>query len=142
MSDRPKAAGLAVTRFHRRRHPRIDLSLPVEYAIDHPPDQRLTRLGTLGGGGIMLYLSMALPVGTTMRLTLHLPGHRTIACTARVAWTELLTGNERNDFKTGVRFEQIDEEALEELRQFIKEQQNPFDDAAALRERFDVEAGE
>jgi c-di-GMP-binding flagellar brake protein YcgR len=142
MSDRLRSSGLAVTRFHRRRHPRIDLSLPVEYTVDQPPERRLTRLGTLGAGGIMLYLSRSIPVDTEMTLKLHLPGHITITCVARVVWTELLTGSERNDFKTGVRFEQIAEEALEQLRQFIKEQQNPFDDAAALREYLNAETND
>lgn len=84
----------------------------------------------------MLYLSTTVPLGTVMELNIHLPDHITIACTARVVWTELLTGRERNDFKTGVEFEQISEETLQTLQRFIKEQQNPFDtDPGLLHER-------
>ena len=53
-----------------------------------------------------------------------LPDQAKIACTARVVWTELLTGLEKNDFKTGVEFQQISERDLGVLRSFIKEHQN------------------
>lgn len=50
---------LAVTRFHRRRQPRINLSLPVEYILvkDSAPAEpagRLSKSETIGGGGLML----------------------------------------------------------------------------------------
>ncbi|MEW6325958.1 MAG: PilZ domain-containing protein, partial [Nitrospirota bacterium] len=93
---------------------------------------RLTRSGTIGSGGIMLYLPRAIPTGTAIALKLHLPGHHIIDCLARVVWTELLTGQERTEFKAGVQFEQIAQEALERLRRFVKEQQNPFDESAML----------
>jgi len=121
-------SGLAVTQFHRRRHPRIDLNLPVEYTmtIDVAPSLS-TRSGTIGGGGLMLYLPMPVATGTLMKLKVHLPDQVTIACTARVVWTELLTGLERNDFKTGVQFEQIPDGDLDLLRNFLARQQNPIE---------------
>lgn len=122
-----KKSGLTITHFYRRRHPRIDLSLPVEYTMKEPPARRLAKSGTIGGGGLMLYLPMAVVVGTVMELKIHLLDHVTVSGTARVVWTELLTGLEGNDFKTGVEFEQISEAELDILRNFIKEQQNPFD---------------
>jgi len=75
----------------------------------------------------MLYLPMKVAIGTVMELKIHLPGTLKIPCMARVVWTELLTGLEGNDFKTGVEFVQISEQELEVLRNFIKEQQNPID---------------
>jgi c-di-GMP-binding flagellar brake protein YcgR len=120
-------SGLASTHFHRRRYPRIDLNLPVEYTmtIDVAPSLS-TRSGTIGGGGLMLYLPMTVAIGTMMRLKIHLPDQATISCTARVVWLELLTGLEKNDFKTGVEFDQISESDLGVLRNFIKGQQNPI----------------
>lgn len=86
-----------------------------------------TRSGTIGGGGLMLYLPMPVATGTLMKLKVHLPDQVTIACTARVVWTELLTGLERNDFKTGVQFEQIPDGDLDLLRNFLARQQNPIE---------------
>jgi hypothetical protein len=118
---------LATTQFNRRRDPRINLNLPVEYTmmVDVAPTLP-TRSGTIGGGGLMLYLPMPVSVGSAMKLKIHLPDRVTISCTARVVWTELLTGLEVNDFRTGVAFEQISEDALGILRTFIKAQQNPI----------------
>ena len=80
----------------------------------------------------MLYLPISVAVGSLMELKLHLPGHIEIICSARVVWTELLTGNERKDFKTGVEFKEIAEDDLQLLRGFIKEQQNPFEVSPSL----------
>jgi hypothetical protein len=120
-------SGLATTQFHRRRHPRIDLNLPVDYTmtIDVAPSLS-TRSGSVGGGGLMLYFPMPVAIGTRMKLKIHLPDHPAIACTARAVWTELLTGLEQNDFKTGVAFEQISDGDLALLHTFIKNQQNPI----------------
>lgn len=122
-----KKSGLAITHFHRRRHPRIDLSLPVEYTMNEAPAGRFAKSGSIGGGGLMLYLPVAVVVGMVMELKIHLLDHVTVSGTARVVWTELLTGLERDNFKTGVEFEKISEGELEILRNFLKEQQNPFD---------------
>ena len=72
----------------------------------------------------MLYLPMPVATGTVMKLNIYLPDQVKIPCTARVVWTELLTGLEKNDFKTGVEFQQISERDLGVLRSFIKEHQN------------------
>jgi len=73
-----------------------------------------------------MYLPMPVPIGATMKLKIHLPDRVTIFCSARVVWTELLTGLEVNDFKAGVAFDQISDGDLDILRNFIKEQQNPI----------------
>lgn len=72
----------------------------------------------------MVYLPMPVATGTIMKLKIHLPDQVTIACTARVVWTELLTGLEKSDFKAGVEFEQISKSDLGVLRNFIKGHQN------------------
>jgi len=123
----------AYTQFTRRRNPRINITLPVEYtmSLDLAPTLP-TKTGSLGGGGLMLFLPTAVPVGRLMKLKISLPGRPPIPCSVRVVWTELLTGMERNDFKTGVAFEQIADADLDLLRTFIKGQQNPAEIPAAL----------
>lgn len=122
-----KKSGLAITHFHRRRYPRIDMILPVEYTLDESPASIFAQSRAIGGGGLMLLLPVAVETGSVMRLNIHFPGHVNIYCAARVVWTELLTGLECSEFKTGVKFEEISEHDLKVLRNFIKEQQNPFD---------------
>lgn len=120
--------GLGVTHFYRRRYPRIDLTLPVEYSLDPAKDasaSQLTKTGTIGGGGLMLYLKRAVDKGSVMRLALYLPDKVIIFCVVKVVWTELLSGEERDDFKTGVEFQEISENDLQRLRSFIKNHQNP-----------------
>jgi hypothetical protein len=73
----------------------------------------------------MLLLPMAVAVGSMMKLRPYLSNRLAILCTARVVWTELLTGLEGEEFKTGVEFKEISKQDLERLRNFNKEQQNP-----------------
>jgi hypothetical protein len=126
-------SGLAFTQFNRRRAPRINITLPVEYTMTMDIAPCLpTRTGTVGGGGLMLHLPMVVAVGTMMKLKLSLPDHVAIPCAVRVVWTELLTGLEHNDFRTGVAFEQIAEGDLDILRTFIKGQQNQIEMPASF----------
>jgi len=125
--------GMAHTQFSRRRDPRINITLPVEYTMSMDLAPSLpSKTGTLGGGGLMLYLPMAVPVDRLMKLKISLPGRPAIPCTVRVVWTELLTGLERSDFMTGVAFDQIADGDLDRLRSFIKGQQNPSELPTAL----------
>jgi len=129
-------SGTALSQFNRRQFPRINITLPVEYTMTLDINPCLsTRTGTLGGGGLMLYLPMAVGIGTQMKLKICLPDQVTIPCTVRVVWTELLTGQESGEFKTGVAFEQILDPDLERLRSFIAGQQNPTELPAALYNR-------
>lgn len=125
-------SGLTIIHFQRRKYPRINIRLAIEYTILDSPDQSMTKSATIGGGGLMLYLPTAVPIGSVLELVILLPDHMKIPCTVRVVWTELLTGLEKDDFKTGVAFEQVTEHELEMFRKFIKEHQNPYDIPTSL----------
>lgn len=126
---------IAPIRFYRQQ-PRIDLTLPVEYTISESLDFRFTKTETIGEGGLMLHLPMMITVGSKMQLKLHLPDHQTVICRVRVVWTELLTGIEEEDFKTGVAFEEITQADIEHLRHFIREQQNSYTPLKSRLEAF------
>jgi len=119
-------SGLTMTDFHRRRNPRTNIILPVQYTIPES-GSLLAHSVAIGGGGLQLILPMAVATGAVIGLTIHLPGYREIPCRARVVWTEQLTRQNRNDFKAGVEFQQISEHDLQVLRTFIQDQQNMYD---------------
>jgi len=108
--------------FQRRRYPRIDITLPVEYRLitdrEKPPKSVVAM--NISAGGLLLILSEYLPVSSCLEMTLYI-GDRSINTVVQIAWTELLTGREINEFRCGVFFVNISEGDLEFIKQFIKE---------------------
>ncbi len=108
--------------FQRRRYPRIDITLPVEYRLithkEKPPKSVVAM--NISAGGLLLILSEHLPAASCLEMTLHI-GDKSINTVVQVAWTELLTGREINEFRCGVFFVNISDKDLEFIRQFIRE---------------------
>jgi c-di-GMP-binding flagellar brake protein YcgR len=83
----------------------------------------------ISSGGLLLILTEFFPVSSRLRLRLHLPsvvpsspGLITIDSEVQVVWTELQTGLERDEYRCGVFFTQIDGQDLEKVKEFIKAQ--------------------
>ncbi len=136
-----------VTHFHRRKYPRVNVTLPVEYrVVGEPaapkvpaaaparpgPRLRKTHAKTLGGGGLLVETSERLPVGTRLALTLYLPdvvaagaGIVEIPCEVRVVWTDILSELAPDEYKCGVEFLEIAPENREKIHEFIRAHQIP-----------------
>jgi c-di-GMP-binding flagellar brake protein YcgR len=119
--------------FQRRRFPRIDITLPVEYAVlseeaGSSPGRTVTA-HNISGGGLLLILPEFHPETTRLKLKIHLPGVVTdgpptlsIETEVTVAWTEIRTGLERNEYRCGVSFGRVDERDIEAIRTFVRGQ--------------------
>ncbi len=108
--------------FQRRRFPRIDITLPVEYGVIEIKDDKLRTViaQNISSGGLLLVLPEFQPVSTCLKIRIYV-GERSMDAEVKVAWTELLTGRERNEFRCGVCFVTIAEDDLEFIKQFITE---------------------
>ncbi|MDZ4384759.1 MAG: PilZ domain-containing protein, partial [Nitrospirota bacterium] len=108
--------------FQRRRFPRIDITLPVEYNVVETEEEKVKAViaQNISTGGLLLVLPEFQPVSTCLRVRLYL-GTRDIDAGVRVAWTEILTGREKNEFLCGVFFTDIVAGDLEFIREFITE---------------------
>lgn len=71
-------------------------------------------------GGLLLILPEFQAESTCLRIKIYI-GERPIDAEVKVAWTELLTGRERNEFRCGVYFINVSEADLEFIKQFIVE---------------------
>jgi c-di-GMP-binding flagellar brake protein YcgR len=119
--------------FQRRRFPRIDITLPVEYAVlseeaGGSPGRTVTAQN-ISGGGLLLILPEFHPESTLLRLKIHLPGAlsdgppiTSIETEVTVAWTEIRTGLERHEYRCGVYFSRVDERDIEAIRTFVRGQ--------------------
>ncbi len=142
----PQDSRWGVTYFHRRKYPRINVTLPVEYRIIAEPASpkvpaaavrpsarpRQTRAKSLGGGGLLIETSERLVKGTRLALTLYLPdpastdvGVLEIGCLVRVVWTDILSEIQPDEYKCGVEFLEIDPQARETIVAFIRANEIP-----------------
>lgn len=108
--------------FQRRRFPRIDITLPVEYTVVDAEQGKFRPVTAqnISIGGLLLILPEFQAESTCLRIKIYI-GERPINAEVKVAWTELLTGRERNEFRCGVYFVDVSESDLEFIRQFITE---------------------
>ncbi len=124
-----------VASLQRRHHPRLDVSLPVEFVVraaapsgdgGSPADPRQAGLRTIGGGGLLLVLPEPLRVGAALGLTLYLPDPdpagrlaRGIKAEAVVAWTDIATEGVPDECRCGVAFTAIDDADRAAILDFI-----------------------
>ena len=108
--------------FERRKHPRFNVDLPVEY--------RRTELSVPHGHafngseeGVLLYLPEQIEIGEHLALKLFLPYGSKLHTTeilVQVVWVDIHLEKEWGDYRTGVRFVDISVEDLIKLKDFLK----------------------
>lgn len=121
-TDNQSRSKWGVVSFQRRRFPRIDVTLPVEYSILEAEKEgtRSVVAQNISMGGLLLILPELQAVPTCLKIRIYI-GVRAIDAEVKVAWTELLTGRERNEFRCGVHFMNVAEADLSFIKEFIAE---------------------
>jgi diguanylate cyclase (GGDEF)-like protein len=114
--------GYGIVNFEKRKHPRFNVDLPIEYS----PSGIFFRHGNAANvseGGLLLYLSESMEIGQNLVVKLFLSeGSKvnTIETLVQVVWKDILSGEGREDYRTGVKFAYITPEDLEKLRNFLR----------------------
>ena len=106
----------------RRRHPRFNVELPIEYArIDLAVKNG--RAVNASEGGLLLYLPEQMEIGRHLKLKLFFTsgsGLTGIEMLVEVVWVDIHLEKEWGDYRTGVRFVDISVEDLIKLKDFLK----------------------
>jgi len=108
--------------FERRKHPRIDVDFPIEYArsdlvVKHG------RAINASDGGLLIYFPEQMEIGQHLKLKLFFPsGHdlNTIEALVEVVWMDIQVGKDLGEYRTGVRFVDISQESLDNLKNFMR----------------------
>jgi len=107
--------------FERRKHPRVNVDLPIEYTRNELVVMH-GRVFNASEGGLLLYLPERTEIGQHLALKLFFPSGsklETIQTVIEVAWIEIHLGKEWGDYRTGVRFVDISLEDLDKLKNFL-----------------------
>jgi c-di-GMP-binding flagellar brake protein YcgR len=97
----------------RRRHPRFEKDLEVEYNVEKKPRLKRDKTVNISKGGMKLLLDEKLPQGAIIYLKLYIPEkNRTVEAEAEVVWTKDVEGKHpsgKRFFHSGIKFITIKE---------------------------------
>lgn len=108
--------------FEKRRHPRFNVDLPIEYkrsdlAVNHGEALNASE------GGLLVYLPEKMEIGQHLSLKLFFSSgfeFNTIETLVRVVWMDFHLGEDREDYRAGVKFVDISPGDMEKLRIFLR----------------------
>lgn len=116
---RPRAG---IVNLERRKHPRFDVDLPIEYHREASPGYLTGRVRNAGEGGLLVYLPERMEVGQHLKMKVFFTmGTRldTIEALTQVVWADFRVGKDWGDYRCGVQFIDISEEDVEKLGRFL-----------------------
>ena len=120
--EKPTRTRYGIVNFEKRRYPRFNVDLPVEYSrsslfVKHG------RAVNISEGGLLLYLPERAEIGQQLVLKLFFPSGtalETIETLVQVVWTDIYLGEDWGDYRTGVSFADISSEDLDKLMNFLR----------------------
>jgi len=93
--------------FQRRRYPRFDVDLPLEYSEVNSSITRHARALNLSEGGMLIQSPEQLEIGRQMKSKLSFPlgsEMNTVEMQGEVVWTKTSLNGAGRDYRSGVRF--------------------------------------
>jgi c-di-GMP-binding flagellar brake protein YcgR len=109
--------------FERRKYPRFNIDLPIEYYRIDSPISHTGRGLDISEGGLLIYFREQMDVIQYLRLKLFLSVRselNTIEALAEVVWMNIHLGETWGDYRCGVRFIDISPEDMTKLKNFLR----------------------
>ncbi len=109
--------------FERRKHPRVDVDLPVEYARNDWVIKQ-GRAINASEGGLLIYFPEPMEIGQHLKMRLFFTSGSdliTIEALVEVVWMDFHLGEDLGEYRAGVKFVEISQESLDRLKSFMKD---------------------
>ena len=107
--------------FEKRKHPRFNVDLPIEYARSDSVINHGEALNA-SEGGLLVYFPEKMEVGQNLLLKLFFSSgfeFNTIETLVKVVWVDVHLAEDWGDYRAGVTFVDISPGDLEKLRIFL-----------------------
>ena len=109
--------------FERRKYPRFNVDLPIEYYRIDSPISHAGRGLDISEGGLLLSFPEQMDIGQYIRLKLFLSlgsELNTIEVLAEVVWMDMHLGESRRDYRCGIKFIDVSPEDMTKLKSFLR----------------------
>ena len=111
-----------VVNFEKRKYPRIDVDLPIEYGLSESSIKQ-GRAVNATEGGLLLYLPERMEIGQHLAVKLFFSSDtklETLQTLVQVVWIDFLhVKHDWGDYRTGVMFVDISPDGLNMLKNFL-----------------------
>ena len=109
--------------FEKRKHPRFNIDLPVEYCQIDSTTHRNGWAINASEGGLLLYLPERMEIGQYLRLKLFFTSGSELNTTemlVKVVWMDIHLEKDWGDYRTGVTFINISPEDMTKLKNLLR----------------------
>ena len=123
MEQKERKLHYGIVNFERRKHPRFNIDLPIEYSLLPFPVSHPGRVLNASEGGLLVYLSEKVEISQLLQLKLFFPSGSElngVELIAEVVWMDIHLGKDWGDYRCGLRFVDIFPEDLNKLKRFLR----------------------
>jgi c-di-GMP-binding flagellar brake protein YcgR len=123
MEEKERKLHYGIVNFERRKHPRFNIDLPIEYSLISSAMSHSGRAFNVSEGGLLVYLSEKMEISQCLQLKLFFPSGREVngvEVIAEVVWRDIHLGKDWGDYRCGLRIVDISPEGLNKLKRFLK----------------------
>ena len=123
MEEKEKKPHYGIVNFERRKYPRFNIALPIEYFLLPSPVGHSGRALNASEGGLLVYFSEKVEIGQFLQLKLFFPSGSElngVELIAEVVWRDIHLGKDWGDYRCGLRFVEISPEGLNKLIRFLR----------------------
>ena len=123
MEEKERKFHYGIVNFERRKYPRFNIDLPVEYSLIPSSVSHPGRALNVSEGGLLVYLPEKVEMGQRLQLKLFFPSGSElngVELIAEVVWRDIHLGKDWGDYRCGIRFIEIPSEGLNKLRKFLR----------------------
>lgn len=121
----------------RRKHPRIRVELPLDYALVESEENHGGIAANIGEGGILAYLPEAVKIGALLKIEiLFVKGSEltSIKGIAKVVWFDLAPRKIWGEYRCGLQFQSFQEGNLHGLKSLLQEVGETYDENEVANE--------
>jgi c-di-GMP-binding flagellar brake protein YcgR len=114
---------IGIINFERRKHPRFNVDLPVEYTRLESTLRQTGRALNASEGGLLIYFPERMEIGQQLRVKLYFSAGtdlESVECFVEVVWVDIHLGESWGDHRSGVKFLDVSSEDLNKIRKFLK----------------------
>jgi c-di-GMP-binding flagellar brake protein YcgR len=112
-----------IVNFERRKYPRFNIDLPIEYYLIDSSKEKPGRATNVSEGGLLAYLPEKTEIGQQLQLSLFFSmGSQLniIEMRAEVVWSDIHLAKGGGDCRSGLRFIEISSDDLNKLKKFLQ----------------------
>jgi c-di-GMP-binding flagellar brake protein YcgR len=121
--DETKKPHYGTVNFEKRKYPRFNIDLPVEYYQVDSTTHHNGRAINASEGGLLLYLPEKMEIGQYLRTKLFFTSGSELNTTemlVKVVWVDIHLEKDWGDYRTGVSFIDISPEDMTKLRNLLR----------------------